>query len=127
MEHGVKTRTQIIHKERHEKFIDYMVYSMYNGYCECILCIGGLVFKGKTKICHSQSVKRKLFLEHCFWEFIIQICTCSKCTSMGHIWLTSGYFVYNLDIETHQIIFRSIKYPYDKGMYGKFYIVSKMS
>lgn len=57
MDNRVKTRSQVLHEQRHDKFI--MVYSMYNGYCDCILCIGGFVCKGTTKICFS--TKRKLF------------------------------------------------------------------
>ena len=59
MEDHVKTRSQLDHEQRHERFLNYMTYSMYNGYCDCLLCIGALVFKGTTKVCLS--VKRKLF------------------------------------------------------------------
>ena len=55
----VKTRSQVYHERRHEKFIEYMTYSMFNGYCDCILCIAGFIGKGTTKICSS--TKRKLF------------------------------------------------------------------
>ena len=56
----VKTRSQVYHERRHEKFIEFMTYSMFNGYCDCILCIAGFIGKGTTKIC-SASTKRKLF------------------------------------------------------------------
>ena len=56
---NVKTRSQVYHERRHEQFVEYMTYSMFNGYCNCILCIAGFVKKGTTKICSS--TKRKLF------------------------------------------------------------------